>query len=190
MRSLTLGLIAISVMRAIANADDSQDEAWAWRSLSEGRAVLLLRHATAPGIGDPPNFALADCATQRNLNETGQGEARRWGELLKSKGILRPRLLSSRWCRCLETGSEIGLTEVEPLPLLDSFFVDSNRRVTQTDGLRRFLNELPAPAPAVLISHQVNITALTGIFPRSGEGVIIQLPITDPVKVLARISPP
>jgi hypothetical protein len=190
MRLLAIGFAAACAFSTLAIADDSQDEARAWSELSEARAVLLLRHTSAPGIGDPPGFVLEECRTQRNLNDVGKGEARRWGELLKRKDISQPRLLSSRWCRCLETGSGMGLTEVEPFPLLDSFFVDSKRNVIQTDGLRAFLNEYPSPAPVVLITHQVNITAFTGIFPRSGEGLILELPITDPVTVLARIPPP
>lgn len=190
MRALAVALAAACALSTFANAGDSQEDARAWAELSEARAVLLLRHASAPGIGDPPGFVLKECGTQRNLNAAGKGEARRWGELLKRKGIVQPQLLSSRWCRCLDTGAEMGLTVVEAFPLLDSFFASPNRHTTQTDELRLFLNEKPTSTPVVLISHQVNITALTGIFPRSGEGLILELPITDPVTVLARIPPP
>lgn len=191
MRILAIGLAAACALATHANADDgAQEEARAWAELSEGRAVLLLRHASAPGIGDPPGFVLNECGTQRNLNDAGKGEARRWGVLLKRKDIAQPRLLSSRWCRCLDTGSGMGLTDVEAFPLLDSFFGNSKRHAAQTDELRLFLNEKQSSTPVVLISHQVNITALTGIFPQSGEGLILELPITDPVTVLARIPPP
>ncbi len=59
----------------------------------------MVRHATAPGFGDPPGYRLDDCSTQRNLNDVGRGEARRWGELLRRQGIERARVFSSRWCR-------------------------------------------------------------------------------------------
>lgn len=165
------------------------DEA-AWAALREGRAALLMRHATAPGIGDPPGFELEDCSTQRNLSEAGRQQARRWGELLRQNGIAEPRLFSSRWCRALQTGEQIGIAPVEPLPVLDSFFAESDKKGQQTQALRNFLDALTGASPVVLVSHQVNITALTGVFPRSGEALILALPLSHPPKVLATISPP
>nr|WP_230623586.1 histidine phosphatase family protein [Stutzerimonas stutzeri] len=158
--------------------------------LREGRAVLILRHATAPGFGDPPDFVLGDCTTQRNLDEAGRLEAQRWGDLLRKKGLSNARVLSSRWCRALETAQQMGLASVEPLPALDSFFAEPGREAAQTAALRQRLDSLPAALPVVLVTHQVNITALTGIFPRSGEGLILALPLGDPPRVLARIAPP
>ncbi|GAB3390293.1 hypothetical protein GCM10027514_33530 [Azotobacter armeniacus] len=73
----------------------------AWDALCDEHAVLLLRHATAPGFGDPPGFVLGDCRSQRNLDDRGRREAQRWGELLRQQWIERPRLYSSRWCRAL-----------------------------------------------------------------------------------------
>ena len=172
-----------------ADTDDSP-KARAWEALRKGRAVLLLRHATAPGIGDPPSFVLNDCSTQRNLSDRGRAEARRWGSFLKDKGITQPLVLSSRWCRSLDTAWEMGVASVEPLELLDSFFSETDRQGIQTARLRLYLNKLPSSQPVILVSHQVNITALTGVFPRSSEGLILALPITDPVTVLAAISPP
>ncbi|WP_408101067.1 histidine phosphatase family protein [Stutzerimonas sp. VN223-3] len=170
------------------DAPAANDEAWS--ALREGRAVLLLRHATAPGVGDPPGFVLEDCSTQRNLNHVGRLEAQRWGDLLRQQRISRPRVLSSRWCRALETAEQMGLAMAEPLPALDSFFAQSDRRNVQTATLRQLVNSLPAAPPVVLITHQVNITALTGVVPRSGEGLILALPVTDPPNVLAKIPPP
>ena len=183
-RLLCLVVLCSCFAMAQAGPDD------AWEALRNGKAVLLLRHATAPGLGDPPGFVLEDCATQRNLNEKGREEARRWGRLLRDRGIDSPRLLSSRWCRALETAREMSLTEVEPLPLLDSFFAQSGQAEEQTRNLKAYLDQLPASQPVVMVSHQVNITALTDIFPRSGEGVVLALPVSEPVRVLARIPPP
>ncbi|WP_443190470.1 histidine phosphatase family protein [Pseudomonas indica] len=162
----------------------------AWAALREGRALLILRHATAPGVGDPPNFRVDDCSTQRNLDEQGRREAQRWGVLLRSQWVERPRLYSSRWCRALDTAREMGLGAVEPLPLLDSLFAEREHRVERTLELRRAINGLPRGEPLVLITHQVNITTLTGEYPRSGEGLILALPLEADVRVLARISPP
>ncbi|MCY1549583.1 hypothetical protein D9M68_857570 [compost metagenome] len=167
-------------------ASDSE----AWSSLRDGRAVLLLRHATAPGIGDPANFQLGDCTTQRNLSQQGREEAQRWGKLLRSQWIEQPRIFSSRWCRAQDTASEMGVGAVEPLPALDSFFETRERAQQQTAELIEQLNAMARGAPIVLVSHQVNISALTEVYPASGEGLILALPLSAPAQVLARIPPP
>nr|WP_272889310.1 histidine phosphatase family protein [Stutzerimonas stutzeri] len=166
------------------------DDAAAWTMLREGRAVLLLRHATAPGYGDPPGFVLGDCTTQRNLDHAGRLEAQRWGALLRGKDISNPRVFSSRWCRALETAEQMALGSIEPLPALDSFFGHADRETGQTDALHELLDSLPMTQAVVLVTHQVNVTALTGVFPRSGEGLILALPFSDPPQVLAKIPPP
>lgn len=162
----------------------------AWDALREGRALLLLRHASAPGFGDPPGFRLGDCTTQRNLSEQGREESRRWGELLRRQGIERPRLFSSRWCRARDTAKEMGLGAVAPLPALDSVFASRARAWPQTEELLAQVNGLAQGAPMVLVSHQVNISVLTGIHPASGEGLILALPLGVPAQVLARIPAP
>lgn len=184
MRTLALALLLSAVSGAGA-----QEHA-AWSMLREGRAVLILRHATAPGYADPPGFVLEDCATQRNLDEAGRSEAKRWGDLLRQNGVSSPRILSSRWCRALETARRMALAPVEPVAVLDSFFDRPGQGATQTAALRRLINSLPPEPPVVLVTHQVNITALTGVFPRSGEGIVLALPVNDPPHVLARIAPP
>lgn len=179
-------LLAGLALFGSARADDSQ----AWQALREGRAVLLLRHATAPGSGDPADFQLDDCATQRNLDRQGRAEARRWGELLRRQRIERARLLSSRWCRALDTAREMGLGPVEPLPALDSFFAARARADRQTVELVERVNGLMPGTVMVLVSHQVNISALTGAHPASGEGLILARPLTVPARILARIPAP
>jgi phosphohistidine phosphatase SixA len=170
----------------VVQAGDEQ----AWTALREGRAVLLLRHATAPGTADPANFQLGDCRTQRNLNQIGREQAQRWGQLLRSQRIERPRILSSRWCRALDTGREMGLAAVEPLSALDSFFQTPRSAREQTAALIEQLNAQASGVPLVLVSHQVNIIALSRIYPASGEGLILSLPLSVPARVLARIPPP
>ncbi|WP_439654971.1 histidine phosphatase family protein [Stutzerimonas zhaodongensis] len=179
-------LVTLLLWASIACADLEQ----AWSELRDGQAVLLMRHASAPGIGDPPGFVLEDCDTQRNLDEQGRLQAQRWGELLRAKGVTQPRVFSSRWCRALETAERMRFDAVEPLPLLDSFFVRKDQKDTQTENLRAFINSLSAGSTVILITHQVNITALTGVFPRSGEALFLALPLTDSPKIQARILPP
>ncbi|HAJ87599.1 MAG TPA: histidine phosphatase family protein, partial [Pseudomonas sp.] len=102
----------------------------------------------------------------------------------------RVRLLSSRWCRALDTAQQMALAPVEPLPALDSFFASPTSERLQTAALRDALTELEPGEVAVLVTHQVNITALTGIFPQSGEGLILARPLAVAPKVLARVDPP
>jgi phosphohistidine phosphatase SixA len=176
--------LALCLLSGTVQASEQQ----AWAALREGRAVLLLRHATAPGTGDPANFQLNDCRTQRNLNQQGREQAQRWGQLLRSQWI-EARLLSSRWCRAQDTAREMGLGAVEALPALDSFFQTPNTAREQTAALIEQINAQPRRASLVLVSHQVNITALTGIYPASGEGLILALPLEAPARVLARAQP-
>lgn len=161
----------------------------AWQAWRHGDAILMMRHALAPGTGDPAGFVLEDCSTQRNLNERGRQQAQAWGRLLQQQTQDSVQIYSSQWCRCLETGQLMALSAVEPLPLLNSFFAGRGDSQAQTSALRAFLAQAPFSSPTVLISHQVNITALTGIFPASGEGLLIALPLTEPVTVLARVQP-
>ena len=177
-------LIALCLLSGAVQASEQQ----AWTALREGRAVLLLRHATAPGTGDPANFQLSDCRTQRNLNQQGREQAQRWGQLLRSQWI-DARLLSSRWCRTQDTAREMGLGAVEALPALDSFFQTPNTAREQTAALIEQINAQARGVSLVLVSHQVNITALTGVYPASGEGLILALPLAAPARVLARVQP-
>jgi len=182
-----LWLLALALLPLFSVAADNAN---AWQALREGRALMLMRHATAPGTGDPANFRLERCETQRNLNDQGRAEARRWGELLARQGIEQPRLLSSRWCRALDTARGMLRGPVQPFAALDSFFGQPEDGAEQTAELVRMINELPLGAPLLLVSHQVNITALTGIFPASGEGLILALPLRPRTEPLARIPAP
>ncbi|WP_219899577.1 histidine phosphatase family protein [Zobellella taiwanensis] len=185
MTMLKWGLLLLLALAgpAAANTDE------AWQALREGRAMLLMRHTHAPGTGDPPGFVLEQCHTQRNLDELGREQARAWGDRLREQGIHQARVYSSQYCRAQETATLLGLGEVVPEPTLSSFFARRERRAEQTRELRRFVAGLEPGLPVVLVSHQVNLTALTGLFPRAGEALILALPLEDRVRVLARINP-
>ncbi len=144
--------------------------------LLAGGHVLMIRHATAPGTGDPEGFRLADCSTQRNLSDSGRDQARAIGSWLRARGILSARVYSSQWCRCMETAELLGLGGVTPLPALNSFFDRPANREPNLAKLRAFLvAQPPRGEPLILVTHQVTITAMTGIFPDSGEGVVLSL---------------
>ncbi|MBX2830891.1 MAG: histidine phosphatase family protein [Rhodospirillales bacterium] len=148
-----------------------------------------MRHAIAPGTGDPVNFALGDCKTQRNLDKTGQNQARETGNQIREREISIDTILSSQWCRCLETATLLELGTVSEEPALNSFFRDRSTADQQTDQLIARLNTLPKNSKALLITHQVNITKLTGIYPRSGEIILIRVDGNGNVKTLGRFMP-
>jgi phosphohistidine phosphatase SixA len=167
--------------------------AWAdenlWQALRSGAAVGLLRHALAPGGGDPAHFKVEDCATQRNLSEAGRQQARAIGAAFRRNGITAARVLSSRWCRCLDTARLLDLGPVEPFPPLDSFFAHPERAGPQTMALREFLARPDAGPSRVLVTHQVNITALANVVPRSGELIVVQSLADGRVRVIGRLDP-
>lgn len=147
-----------------------------WAELQQGQGqVVLLRHAQAPGTGDPANFQLDDCSTQRNLSAEGRSQAAQIGETFRSYDVPVSRVLSSQWCRCLETAELLNLGAVEPFPALNSFFADRSQEAQQTANLRQFvLQHQDEAGVAILVTHQVNITALTGVVPQSGAAVVLR----------------
>ncbi len=168
------------LVAAPAHAQGSAPADTVWAALRAGGAVVVLRHAqTVPGIGDPPGFQLQDCATQRNLSDDGRRQARRLGEAFRAADVAIGDVLSSRWCRCLDTATE-AFGRVTPWPAADSFF---DRRGTdgqedpsarQTADLRRRIAAHRGPDTLVIVTHQVNITALTGLVPAMGELVVLK----------------
>jgi len=150
------------------------EESTLWAALRSGNHVALLRHALAPGASDPPEFALNDCATQRNLSEAGRAQAARIGARFRENAIRSARVFSSQWCRCKDTASLLDLGPVEALPSLNSFYQRDERRGPQTRALEAWLAGQDLDEPLVLVTHQVNITELTNVFPSSGELVIIR----------------
>ena len=148
----------------------------AWDALREGGRVALIRHADAPGTGDPPSFVLEDCSTQRNLSEGGKAQAARLGAAFRANGVSVGQVLTSGWCRCIETAT-IAFGTAEVWPALHSFFQDTGTEEAQTDEVRDRVAAWGGPGTLVLVTHQVNITALTDIFPAAGE--IIALAPTE-----------
>lgn len=158
--------------------------------LARGGHAILMRHAEAPGVGDPTGFRLDDCATQRNLNEAGRAFSRRFGEELRRAGLARARVISSAWCRCLETARLLGFGPVEPGgEALNSFFETPENRARSTAALRELIARLPRDGTAVLVTHQVNVTALTGVYPGSGEAVVLRLLADGGYAVAGRLEP-
>jgi len=157
-------------------------------ALKAGGTVLMIRHAHAPGSGDPAHFKIGDCATQRNLDERGREQARAMGAFLRRHGITKARLYSSQWCRCLETARRMDIGAVQPLPALNSFYNRPEDRTRRIDALNAFLTEQPRDGELIiLITHYVTIAAMTGEGVSSGEGVVLQWNNDSP-KVVGRLD--
>jgi hypothetical protein len=159
-----------------------------WESLRSGDAFVLLRHATAPGTGDPPGMRIGDCDTQRNLSADGRAQAERIGQLFRDNRIRQVSVFSSQWCRCLDTAELLGLGPVTEQPLLNSFFGGRADGREQTESLQAWLISTRSAAPRVLVTHQVNITGLTSVVPRSGELVFATIAGDGAVSVIGRQS--
>jgi len=134
--------------------------------------VLFIRHAIAPGYGDPQNFVLNDCSTQRNLNYEGRAQAVQIGRIIKKEGIKFLKIYSSEWCRCLETARLTDLGEITIEPGLNSFFQGFVSKEKTLKKLQKILKSLEYSNDLILmVTHQVTITAITGISVSSGGAV-------------------
>jgi phosphohistidine phosphatase SixA len=138
--------------------------------------VLLMRHSYAPGVGDPDNFKLNDCSTQRNLSDVGRQDAQDVGEWLQRREIKIFRVETSRWCRAKETAQLLGLGKVRLNKNLDSLFEEADAlNHPQTAAVRKQIqNHRNKTGLLVLVGHYVNIAALTGVGVASGEGILIK----------------
>ncbi len=144
-----------------------------WRRIAGGGHILLLRHAaTVPGTGDPPGFQPGVCSTQRNLSADGQADARQLGAAFRREGVPVADVLSSRWCRCLDT-ARLAFGSVKPVPMLDSMFQDDDAsRQRKLAKLQRYLVAFRNSGNLVLVTHDVNIRALVGQYANQGDMVV------------------
>ncbi len=134
--------VLLSLLLAIflAVPGQAQDAGGLLQVLAAPGGVGLMRHARAPGTGDPPGFRPGECATQRNLDNAGRDEARRWGATLRGAGLSDAAVLTSAWCRARETGALLGLRPPAHLDALDSFFDGQGDAAGQTRALRAALD--------------------------------------------------
>jgi broad specificity phosphatase PhoE len=180
--------LAAGVAAAAEPAADDTDTLWTL--LRGGGQVLMLRHAATDGtFGDPPGFRLDACATQRNLTPEGRAQARQIGEAYRARGIPVGRVLSSLWCRCLDT-AELAFGRVEPLsalnggPRRDAALVAARAR-----EVRALLGTAPAGGNLVLVTHNINIRDATGESPEEGQLVIFTPLGGDRFTTVGRLTP-
>jgi len=143
------------------------------KALSETSAnVVFMRHALAPGVGDPAEFQITDCSTQRNLDETGRRQARFIGNYMRDYKIAFDAILSSQWCRCKQTAHLLEMGSWEEFTGLNSFFQGHADRTDTLKKLRHKLDNLPVDTLVLMVTHQVVINAVTKISPASGGLVV------------------
>lgn len=182
---------ALLALPALAAHADSVDEEKVWSALRNGAYVVLIRHAvTEPGIGDPPGFEIGKCATQRNLSVQGKADAKRIGDAFRRRAIPISEVLSSRWCRCVDTAM-LAFGKATPLPMLDSMFND--REKPADEKIREVfaaIERRPASGNLILVTHNQNIQALTGVSPTPGEMVVVSAAEPGKLKLVGRLDVP
>ena len=134
--------------------------------------VIFIRHALAPGFGDPPDFTKEDCSTQRNLNDEGRLQAKLIGRHLKASKLSFSEILTSEWCRCIDTTKELNLGKWQTFSGLNSFYEGHEKKGKVMDELRNKLDSLGNSDLVLFVTHQVVIFEQTGVAPRSGEMVL------------------
>ena len=164
---------ALALLFLILTGTARADEAAAWAALRQGGVVALMRHGDAPGVGDPPGWRLDDCATQRNLGERGRAEARAVGARLRAERIAIDRVVSSPWCRCIETARLVDAGPVHVEPAFANAFVLRERRQALRDAGHAFIAAWRGPGTLLVVTHGENIAALTGRTPATAEIVVV-----------------
>lgn len=143
--------------------------------LSTDRYVLLMRHALAPGVGDPPGYSLARCETQRILNDEGQRQAVRIGQWLRTQGVAQAVVYTSAWCRCTQTAELLGFAPALVEPSLASFFDEPHLATAQNKHLQAFIAQalrVKKERALILVTHHVNILEFMGHNIGSGDMVL------------------
>src|SRR5207247_10411322 len=160
--------ILLSITPSLAAGDSKE----AWAALIKGGHVALIRHGNAPpGYGgDPPGFKIDDCKTQRNLDEQGRGEARALGEAFRQHGVRVDKILSSPWCRCLETARLMALGPVEGTMTVAA----SDRSPDRLAALKQMVSAWRGPGTLVLVTHALTVQGLVGIMPGQAATVVIR----------------
>jgi phosphohistidine phosphatase SixA len=161
--------IALFAVATPAWADDAL-----WALLAKGGQVVLVRHGlTTAGVGDPPGFKVSECATQRNLVDEGRREAERLGAALRARKVPVERVLSSPWCRCIETARIAFRTEPGIDDTLSNLFDNASNREKQVVQFRKLVADAPRQGNLFLVTHGSTTAAFTGINQGTAEMVIV-----------------
>jgi phosphohistidine phosphatase SixA len=181
MLRLALAFLLLAIP-SLAHATDA-----GWALLRSGGHVVLLRHAFVTGTTDPASFDIDSCATQLNLSARGKQQASRIGALFAARAAPVDHVLSSRYCRCLDTARIAFETEPELFAPLDLLKTDPQEKAVQIAAVMKAIRDYSGSDNLVMVTHVENIVALTGVAPREGEAVVVE-PQGDGLKVLGRVT--
>ena len=169
-------LALLAALLLVARQSPALAQGDAWTLLRQPGHVVFIRHAATPGgFGDPPRYRLDDCASQRNLTDAGRAQARRTGEAFRARGLAFDRVLSSPWCRCMETAKLLTERDAEPMDALSNLVGRTEHREQQVAALRAYLAGLGSDTRVLFSTHGIVINALVGINPAEGEMVIVKV---------------
>ena len=142
-------------------------------SLKEGKKLIFIRHAIAPGNGDPNNFNIKDCSTQRNLNKNGIKQSKKIGLFFKKNRIKIDKILSSEWCRCIDT-AKYAFENFETFDALNSFYDEkfAANETRQINDLKKYIKNWDSDKNLVFVTHYVVISSILNTGSSSGEIII------------------
>ncbi|MEM1298359.1 MAG: histidine phosphatase family protein [Pseudomonadota bacterium] len=180
-------LIALVVLLFTVSAE--ADEAILKR-LAEPNTHAIMRHALAPGRGEPEDFDLSDCATQRNLSVDGVRQAGRAGDMVRAAGVDINQIWSSLYCRNMDTAREMALGEITRKSSLNFFGQDKSSNRRRTEAIAQELASMPSQETILVVGHSRNIEALTGTRPLSGEIQVVRFAPDGTVTLLGSVEVP
>ena len=162
-------ILFISINSSI-KADSNQNLI---NELKNGGKLIFIRHAYAPGGGDPNNFDINDCNTHRNLSNSGREQAKNIGNFFKNNNIKIKNIYSSEWCRCKETAL-IAFNKFETKDFLNSFFSSefAQNKDAQMNNLKEFIKNNKSKQNLVFVTHYVVISESLNYLSSSGEIVV------------------
>jgi|SRR5450631_2783419 phosphohistidine phosphatase SixA len=161
--TLIVGAVAVLLFSFSLPSKSVADHSLVSTVLNDSSYVIVVRHADAPGRGEPAGFDLNDCSTQRNLSDKGRSEAHDLGAMFRSRGINITKVLTSRWCRAHETAELMRLGPIENAPVFDNLEFNKQEAKELLDGERKLIASWHGPGVLLIISHRSNIKTLTGI---------------------------
>jgi phosphohistidine phosphatase SixA len=168
----TKSLFLLSLLLILSSFPVFADEQKTIKDLKQGGKIILIRHSEAPGTGDPKNFNLNDCKTQRNLSKEGAEQAKRIGEFFRKNKISFEKVYSSEYCRCKDTARN-AFINFQTFSSLNSTFADPSKTPTYVKKTKEFIDKLDKNKNYILVTHHTTILGLTDYFANSGEMVII-----------------
>jgi phosphohistidine phosphatase SixA len=183
MKFINFLLIIFITINSPVKADLNQNSI---NELKQGGKLIFIRHAYAPGGGDPINFDINVCNTQRNLNNSGRNQADKIGSLFKDNNISTDKVYSSEWCRCKETAL-IAFNQFETKNFLNSFFSSkfAQNKNSQIKSFKKFIKSWDGKKNLIFVTHYVFISEILDYAPSSGEIIISDkdLKVIDTIEI-------